>query len=159
VLREKHNDEIKEILSRYPDKRSAVMPVMYLAQREYGHLSDEAMREIAELLDMSISDVYSVAGFYTLFYKEPVGEHVIHVCNDFPCALRGADELLDHVCQRLGIQPGETTADGSITLETAMCVAACDRAPVMQADLEYFENLTTDEVDQILDGLRSGDEG
>lgn len=155
MLREKHNDEIENILGRYPDKRSAVMPVMYLAQREYGHLSDEAIREIADLLNMSVSDVYSVAGFYTLYYKEPVGEHVIHVCNDLPCALRGADEMLDHVCRRLDIRPGETTPDGSITLETAMCVAACDRAPVMQVDLEYFENLATEEVDRILDSLRS----
>jgi NADH-quinone oxidoreductase subunit E len=153
VLREKANDEIERILARYPDKRSAVMPVMYLAQREYGYLSEEAMQEIADLLDMPLSEVYSVAGFYTLFYKEPVGRHVVHVCNDFPCALRGADEMLDHICQRLGIQPGETTPDGAITLETVMCIAACDRAPVMQVDLEYFENLTTEEVDRILEAL------
>ncbi len=153
MLREKANDEIERILARYPDKRSAVMPVMYLAQREYGYLSEEAMQEIADLLDMPLSEVYSVAGFYTLFYKEPVGRHVVHVCNDFPCALRGADEMLDHICQRLGIQPGETTPDGAITLETVMCIAACDRAPVMQVDLEYFENLTTEEVDRILEAL------
>jgi len=158
VLRDKYNDEIEKILTRYPDKRSAVMPVMYLAQREYGHLTDEAMREIAGLLDMPISEVHSVAGFYTLYYKKPVGRHVIHFCNDFPCALRGADEKLDHVCKRLGIRPGETTPDGAITLETVMCVAACDHAPVMQVDLEYHENLTTEEIDEIIETLRK-DEG
>jgi len=153
VLRDNFSNEIEKILARYPDKRSAVMPVMYLAQREYGSLSDEAMREIAELLNMPISEVHSVAGFYTLYYKKPVGRHVIHFCNDFPCALRGADGKLDHVCQRLGIQPGETTPDGAITLETVMCVAACDRAPVMQVDLEYHEDLTTEEIDEILETL------
>jgi len=154
VLRDKHSDEIEKILARYPDKRSAVMPVMYLAQQAYGYLSDEAMLEIAQLLEMPISEVHSVAGFYTLYYKKPVGRHVIHFCNDFPCALRGADAKLDHICKRLGIRPGETTPDGVITLETVMCVAACDRAPVMQVDLDYHENLTTEEIDKIIEALR-----
>jgi NADH-quinone oxidoreductase subunit E len=157
VLRDRSGNEIENILARYPDKRSAVMPMMYLAQREYGCLSDETMREIADLLDMSLSQVHSVASFYTLLYKEPVGRHVIHFCNDFPCSLRGAEEKLDHVCRRLGIQPGETTPDGAITLETVMCVAACDRAPIMQVDLEYFENLTTEEIDRILEELRKNE--
>ena len=154
MLRDKFDSEIEKILARYPDKRSAVMPVMYLAQQAYGYLSNEAMLEIAELLDMPISEVHSVAGFYTLYYKKPVGRHVIHFCNDFPCTLRGSEQKLDHVCKRLGIRPGETTPDGAITLETVMCVAACHRAPVMQVDLEYHENLTTEEIDNILKTLR-----
>jgi NADH-quinone oxidoreductase subunit E len=95
-----------------------------------------------------------VAGFYTLFYKAPVGRYVLHVCNDFPCALRGADEFLDHVCRKLGIQPGETTEDGLFTVEPVMCIGACDRAPVMQVNLEFHENLTEEKVDQLVGRLK-----
>jgi len=98
----------------------------------------------------------SVAGFYSLFYKERVGKHVIHFCNDLPCALRGADELLQKLCDKLGIEPHGTTADGMFTVEPAMCLAACDKAPMMQVDLDYFENLTEEKLDQILSDIRAG---
>ena len=113
------------------------------------------MKEAA-ILDLTTTEVRAVAGFYSLFYKEKVGKFVIHFCNDLPCALRGADEFLQKMCARMGIEPHGTTADGVFTLEPAMCLAACDHAPMMQIGLDYFENLTMEKVDQILADIRSG---
>jgi NADH-quinone oxidoreductase subunit E len=129
-----------------------------VAQREYGHLTDEAIQEVADILDMTPTQVRTVVGFYTLFYTEPIGKHLIQICDDLPCALRGSGELVEHACKKLGIRPGETTEDGLFTLETVVCIAACDRAPVMQVDLEYFENLTAEQFDEIVERLRSESE-
>lgn len=149
--------EVAAHLSKYPTKRSAIIPALHIAQREAGWLTDEAIREVAHLLELEATEVRSVAGFYSLFFKEKVGRHVIHFCNDLPCALRGADAFLQKLCQKLGIEPHGTTADGMFTVEPAMCLAACDRAPLMQIDLDYFENLTEQKVDEILAGIRKGD--
>ncbi|MBI5879799.1 MAG: NADH-quinone oxidoreductase subunit NuoE [Chloroflexi bacterium] len=149
--------EIAAHLSKYPTKRSAIIPALHIAQREIGWLPDEAMVDVAGLLDLQPTEVRAVAGFYSLYFKEKVGRHVIHFCNDLPCALRGADELMQKVCQSLGIEAHGTTADGEFTLEPAMCLAACDKAPMMQVDLDYFENLTEEKVDEILRAIRSGD--
>lgn len=153
-LTENHRAELETIFSHYPDKRSALLPVLYLAQREYGWLSDDVLREVAGVLELEPTEVTSVAGFYTLFYKEPVGKYVLEICNDLPCALRGAEKFVEHACKKLGVQVGETTPDGLFTLKTVMCVAACDRAPVMQVNLEYHENLDEARFDQMVDELR-----
>ena len=158
MLLEKAKDELDSILAKYPNKRSALLPTLYVAQREYGHLTDEAIQEVADILDMTPTQVRTVVGFYTLFYTDPLGKHVIQICDDLPCALRGSGDLVEHACQRLGIRPGETTEDGLFTLETVVCIAACDRAPVMQVDVEYFENLTPERFDEIVDKLRSESE-
>ncbi|MBI2845257.1 MAG: NADH-quinone oxidoreductase subunit NuoE [Chloroflexi bacterium] len=147
--------ELDQILKRYPDKRSAILPTLYLAQRDYGYLTPKAMQEVAELLELDPTEVNTVAAFYTLFYREPVGKFVIQVCEDLPCALCGAEKIVSHLRERLGIEVGETTADGLFTLQTVMCVAGCDRAPVMQVNLKYFEGLTPESVDKILEELRS----
>ena len=149
--------EIAAHLSKYPTKRSAIIPALHIAQREIGWLPDEAMVDVAGLLDLQPTEVRAVAGFYSLYFKEKVGRHVIHFCNDLPCALRGADELMQKVCKSLGIEPHGTTADGEFTLEPAMCLAACDKAPMMQVDLDYFENLTEEKVDEILLAIRKGE--
>jgi NADH-quinone oxidoreductase subunit E len=149
--------EIAAHLTKYPTKRSAIIPALHIAQREAGWLTDDALREVAQLLALEPTEVRSVAGFYSLFYKEKVGRHVIHFCNDLPCALRGADALLQKLCGKLGIEPRGTTADGEFTVEPAMCLAACDKAPLMQIDLDYFENLTEEKVDEILAAIRSGE--
>lgn len=148
--------EIEAHLKKYPTKRSAIIPALYIAQRAHGYLTPEAIRDVAQVLELEPTEVRSVAGFYSLFYKEPVGKHVIHFCNDLPCALRGADEFLKKLCARLGVEPHGTTGDGMFTVEPAMCLAACDRAPLMQVDLDYFENLTEEKLDEILDGFRTG---
>ncbi len=159
-LAKKYPREVKQILSKYPPehKRSAVMPLLYLAQREQGYITKEAMQEIAALLDMSLTDVGAVVGFYTLFHDKQEGRYRMQVCTDLPCALRGADQFMDSLCSHLGIRVGETTADGLITLESVTCLAACDRAPMFQVQspegLEYHENMTVDKTMELIEALR-----
>jgi NADH-quinone oxidoreductase subunit E len=154
TLRDRARHEIEAILARYPTRRSAVLPLCHLAQREYGYMSPEAVREVADILELDPTQVRGLVGFYILLHEEPTGKHVIQICNDLPCALRGADQLVEHVCQQLGVRPGQTTADGMFTLETVMCVAACHRAPVAQIDLEYHENLDPDKFDEVVARLK-----
>lgn len=144
----KYKDEVEGILAKYPAdfRRSAVMPLLYLAQREQGYVSRKAMAEIAEIVGVSTTDVASIAGFYTLYYEEPHGRYHIQVCNDLPCAMRGADRFLVDLCSYLGIQVGETTSDGLFTVEAVKCLAACHRAPMFQVqgdgDIVYHEDQT-----------------
>ena len=161
VLIDKHRDQINHILSKYPDQRSAILPLLYLAQKEYGYCTDEAIREVADLVDVEPTHVRSVVGFYTLFYDHPVGKHIIQVCDDLPCALRGADQFVDHVCQKLNLDPdkvrhgGQTTDDGQFTVETVTCIAGCHHAPLAQIDLDYFENLDEKKFDEIVTRLQN----
>jgi NADH-quinone oxidoreductase subunit E len=154
MLSENYKQALDAVLKKYPSKRSAVIQALYLAQEKNGYLTEEVMREVAGLLDMDPTEVLSIAGFYTLLHEKPVGKYVLHVCNDFPCALRGADEFLDHICKRLGVEPGGTTEDGLFTVEPVMCIGACHRAPVMQVNLEFRENMTTEAVDELLEELK-----
>ena len=153
-LREKYGAEIDSILSRYAQKRSAVLPILYIAQDEYGHLDDAAIREVADILQLPYTDVFEVVGFYTLFYNRPVGKWVLQVCDDVPCCFLGAEEIVAYLEQQLGINVNETTADGMFTLQRVKCLADCDRAPLLQANLEYYRNLTPDKVDALLAELR-----
>jgi NADH-quinone oxidoreductase subunit E len=155
TLRENARDEIDAILSRYPTKRSAVLPLCQLAQKEFGHMSPEAVQEVAEILELDPTEIQGLVGFYTLLREKPTGEYVIEICNDLPCALRGADQFVEHVCQKLGVRPGETTDDALFTVETVMCMAACDKAPVAQINLEYCQNLDPDGFDEIVERLRN----
>ncbi len=158
MLPENYKQVLDAVLQTYPSKRSAVVQALYLAQEEHGYLTEEVMREVAGLLEMDPTEVLSIAGFYTLLHEKPVGRYLLHVCNDFPCALRGADEFLDHVCRRLGVGPGETTEDGLFTVEPVMCIGACHGAPVMQVNLEFHENMTPEVVDELLEKLRASAE-
>ena len=148
TLAEKYVDDIQAVLEKYPAdrKQSAVMPLLYLAQREYGFVTKQAMQEIAEILDMSATEVASIVGFYSLYYDEEGGKYRVQVCTDLPCALRGAEEFLEKFCENLGIQVGETTPDGLVTVEKVMCLAGCDKAPMFQVQtgegLTYYENQT-----------------
>ena len=161
-MQEKYSTEIEKILSKYPPERkqSAVLPLLYMAQQEYGYCTPDAIREVADLTGVTPTEVDAVVGFYTLFYDHPVGKHVVQVCNDLPCALRGSGQFLDHACKKLGVDKhpvehgGATTADGEFTLESVVCLAACDKAPILQIDLEYFERLTPDEFDRLIDAYR-----
>ena len=165
MLADKHHPEIQAILARYPDKRTAILPLLYLAQREYGYCTDEAIREVAGLAGVEPTHVRSVVGFYTLLYDHPVGQHVIQVCDDLPCALRGADQFVDHVCKKLSLDPervrhaGQTTDDGQFTVETVPCIAGCHRAPLAQIDLDYYEHLDEASFDEIVSRLRNGQVG
>ncbi|MDI1475676.1 MULTISPECIES: NADH-quinone oxidoreductase subunit NuoE [unclassified Polyangium] len=148
--REKH---VEEILSRYPNRQAACIPVLHLCQEQNGWISDEVVEWVAARLGLSAAHVKGVVTFYTLFNKEPVGKHQVWVCRTLSCALRGADDILHHCEKRLGIHVGQTTKDGKVTLRTAECLASCGTAPMIQVDKDYYENLTTAEVDRILDRL------
>ena len=165
ILAEKYPQEIENILAKYPpdQKRSAVMPLLYLAQRENGFVSRQAIAEIAEILEISTTDVGSVIGFYTLYYDEPGGKYRLQVCTDLPCALRGAEQFLDQLCENLGIRVGETTPDGVVTVEQVMCLAACDKAPMFQVQsgdgLTYYENQTVKSAVELVERLRRREGG
>ncbi len=160
TLAEKFPKEVKQILARYPAeyKRSAVMPLLYLAQREAGYITKAAMQDIADTLEISVTDVGALIGFYTLYHDKQEGKYRMQVCTDLPCALRGADQFMDSLCANLGIKVGETTPDGLITLEAVTCLAACDKAPMFQiqkADgLEYHENMTVDKTMELIEALK-----
>lgn len=154
MLADKYAVEIDAILAKYPQKRSAVLPLMYLAQEAYGFTSEEAMRDVANVLEMDPTEVMSLAGFYTLFYEEPVGKYVLEICTDLPCALRGAEEFTSMACEKLGIGLDETTEDGMFTIKTVMCLAACDKAPMLQVNLKYEENLDEEKFDALISRLR-----
>ena len=159
-LTEKHGPEVKQILAKYPaqHKRSAVMPLLYLAQREEGYITKEAMQEIADLLEMSLTDVGALTGFYTLFHDKRDGKYRMQVCTDLPCALRGADEFMEELCSNLGIKVGETTSDGLITVEAVTCLAGCDKAPMFQLQsaegIEYHEDMTVDRTLELIQILK-----
>jgi len=160
MLAEKYVDEIAFILNKYPpdQKRSAVMPLLYLAQSEQGYVTRQSFNEIAEILEITPTEVASIVGFYSLYYDKPGGKYRFQVCNDLPCALRGADEFIEKLCENLGIKVGETTPDGLVTLEAVMCLAGCDRAPMFQVQsgegLTYYENQTVESTLQLIDELK-----
>ncbi|OIO90374.1 MAG: hypothetical protein AUK02_01250 [Anaerolineae bacterium CG2_30_58_95] len=160
MLAEKYPEEVKKILAKYPpeQKRSAVMPLLYLAQREGGYVTKEAMADIAKMLEITTTDLASIIGFYTLFHDEKAGKYRMQVCTDLPCALRGADKFLEELCGNLGIQVGETTPDGLVTIEAVMCLAGCDKAPMFQLQsaegIAYHENMTVDRTMELVEALR-----
>lgn len=145
--------ELEDILSRYPNRQAACIPVLHLCQEQVGWISDEVIDFVARRLDLTPAHVKGVVTFYTLFNKQPVGKHTVAVCKTLSCSLRGAESLLRHCEKRLGIQIGETTKDGRITLRAVECLASCGSAPMMQVGKTYYENLTIEEVDRILDRL------
>lgn len=163
-LLEKYPDEIQGILAKYPDdmagKRSAVMPMLYLAQRAYGYITKDAISQVAEICEISTTEVASLIGFYTLFHADSDGKYHIQVCTDLPCALRGAEEFLEKLCNNLGIKVGETTPDGLIKVESVMCIAGCDKAPLFQVQgpegLDYHENQTVESALEVINHLRGG---
>lgn len=164
ALLQKYADEVQAILANYPadkaGKRSAVMPLMYLAQREHGYVTRQAIREVAELCEITLTEVASIIGFYSLYYDKPSGEYHVQVCTDLPCALRGAEQFLEKLCDNLGIKVGETTSDGKIKVESVMCLAGCDKAPMFQVQgaegLEYHENQSVESALELINKLRQG---
>jgi NADH-quinone oxidoreductase subunit E len=155
MLLDMHKAEIETIVERYASKRSAVLPLLYIAQDTYGHLTEAAIREVAAILDLPPTDVFEVVGFYTLFYDRPVGAWMLQVCDDVPCCYLGAEELIDALKLSLGIHEEQTTPDGMFTLQRVKCLAACDRAPMLQANLDYIYDVTPDKVDALLSDLRA----
>jgi NADH-quinone oxidoreductase E subunit len=145
--------KFERALARYPQKRAAIMPTLWMAQKEFGHLSLDALEYVAGLLDLSPAFVASVASFYTMYYKKPMGAHHVQVCTNLSCALVGSDRILACVKERLGIDVGETTADGVFSLDEVECLASCGTGPMMQIDDDYWEDLTPDRTLEILERL------
>lgn len=155
ALRDTFGAQIDTLIGKYAQKRSAVLPLLYLAQDTYGYLTDDAIREVANILQLPPTDVFEVVGFYSLFYSRKVGSWVLQVCDDVPCCFNGAEELVTALEDALGVKAGQTTGDGVFTLERVKCLAACNKAPVLQANLDYVYNVTPDKVDALLRDLRS----
>jgi NADH-quinone oxidoreductase E subunit len=154
MLAEKHKDKIASLIARYAQKRGALLPLLWLAQEEHGHISEEAMREIAGLLDLTPPQVYETVTFYTMYNRRPVGRYHIQVCRSLMCALVGTEILLGWLTTKLGIMTGQTTPDGLFTLSQVECLASCGTGPMMQINDDYFESLTQDKVNRILDDLK-----
>lgn len=156
MSREAEQRELEMALRQYPDRRSAVLDALAIAQRAKNYLDDDDIRWVAEALDMPETEVNAIVGFYSLFRRQPTGKYLIQVCTDLPCALRGAEAFYRRLCERLGLPPeGGTTADGLFTVEEVVCLAACHRAPVAQINLEYYENLTDEAIDAVITRLRA----
>ena len=145
--------KFEQILTRYPNKRAAIMPTLWLAQEEFGWLSTDVLEYVAGLLELSPAFTASVASFYTMYYKQPVGKHHVQVCTNLSCALVGAERIVDCLRKRLGVEVGQTTADGRFTLSVVECLASCGTAPMMQVNDDYWENLTQQSTLDLIDRL------
>ncbi len=153
-FKESAKKELDRMLSRYPSRQAALLPALFLAQREFGWISDEVISYLSQLMELPKARIYGVATFYTMFNKKPVGKYFIQVCRNIACAMMGGDGLLDYLSQKLGIKEGETTPDNKFTLVKVECLGACGEAPMMQINDQYYGNLTKVKVDQILAGLK-----
>ena len=148
--------KVQDIIARYPvgKQKSALLPVLHIAQETYGWLSVETMDYVASLLSLEPIEVYEVATFYSMYNLKPVGKHVFEVCQTGPCMVNGSDDIIDYIKQTLGIKVGETTADGLFTLKTVECLGACGYAPMMQLGKTFREHLTKEKIDQIIADCR-----
>ena len=146
--------KVSEVIGRYPHKQSAVVPVLYLAQEEFGHLSQEAIEYVANLMEIPAARLYGIVSFYTMLNMKPVGRHHIQVCRTLPCALQGAGKIIAFLKERLAVDLGETTPDGKFTFSAVECLASCGTAPVMQINDAYYENLSPEKIEKILGFLK-----
>ncbi len=160
ALLSKYPEEIQKILAKYPPeyKRSAIMPLLHLSQREDGYVTPQSLSDIAEICEVSETEVATIVGFYTLYYDQPLGRYHIQICTDLPCALRGAEKFLNELCARLNVKVGEPSPDGAFVIEAVKCLAACHRAPMFQVqgdgEISYHENQTVETAVQIIEALR-----
>ncbi len=146
--------KINDIISKHETQQSALIPVLREVQDNFGWLSPQSMEEVAVILDLPPTGVQNVATFYTMFFTEPAGKHIVWVCRTLSCALKGAEHIEHHLCEKLNLNTGDTTEDGSITLMEAECLASCGTAPAMLVDDTLYENLTREKVDNIIDSLK-----
>ena len=146
-------EEYERIVAKYPAKRAAIMPVLWLAQREFGYLPPHVQQYVADLMGFPLAGVSGVASFYTMYYKKPIGRHHLQVCTNVSCMLRGSDEIVRTIAGQLGIGLGQTTADGKFTLDEVECLASCGTAPMMQVDDDYHENLTPQSTRELIERL------
>ncbi len=152
---EENLKKIDNVLKKYPTKKAAVMPVLYMAQEQNGWISNEVMKEIARILEITSQDVLGVVTFYTMYYQKPMGKHHIQVCTNVSCMLRGGYELLDKVKEKLGIDIGEITDDLQFSIEEVECMGSCGTAPMIAVNETYYENLNVQKVEEILESLKN----
>jgi NADH-quinone oxidoreductase subunit E len=148
--------KLADLLTKYPTKRAVVLPALWLAQEQEGHLRIESMEHVAKRLEQSAVSVFAVVEFYTMFKTEPMGKHHIQLCRTLSCTMRGCEDLQGLIERKLGIGPGEKTADGTFSFETVECLGSCGTAPMMRMDNRYWENLSVDRLERILDACRQG---
>ncbi|GHO85479.1 NADH-quinone oxidoreductase subunit NuoE [Dictyobacter formicarum] len=153
MISEQAKQRMRDLASRYPVARSAVMPSLHIAQQEEGYITSEGLQAVAEAINLTVDDVESIATFYTMYYQRPQGKKIINVCTSISCYLRNCDALVEHLEQRLGIKRGETTPDGNYTLNTVECIASCSSAPALQVNGEFYENVTRESADALIDAL------
>jgi NADH-quinone oxidoreductase subunit E len=158
-MSEQRRQKAAELVARYPQAQSALIPFLQYCQEQDGYVTEQAMRDAAEMAGTTAAEVRSIASFYSLLFKEPAGKHVVHICRTLSCMLRGADELQAHARRRLGLRNGETSTDGKFTYEEVECLAACDRAPCLQHNLEYHYDVTPAEFDRLLEQWQASDPG
>jgi NADH-quinone oxidoreductase subunit E len=154
MLSEVACQKIQTLITRYPRKRSALIPSLQLAQKEIGYLSADTVCEIARIFELSPNEVNEVVSFYTMLYRKPLGKYVIQVCTNISCLICNAEEVMAHLTRRLGIKPGETSADKKYTLMEVECLGSCGTSPVIQINEDYYEDLTPEKLDRILDNLK-----
>jgi NADH-quinone oxidoreductase subunit E len=150
VFSEETMKKVQDVLSRYPTPQAAALPVLHLAQKEFGFINDQALRAAARVLQISRAKVFGLATYYSMYTTEPVGRHVIYLCDNLACTLLGAESLRDHLEKKLSIRMGETTEDGRFSLRNAECLGACGQAPVMLLNEDFYEGLTEERIDEIL---------
>jgi NADH-quinone oxidoreductase E subunit len=146
-------EEYERILGKYPVKRAAIMPALWLAQREFGHLSSEVEQYVADLMGFPLAWVSGLASFYTMYYRKPIGKYHLQVCTNVSCMLRGSDDILRVIEDRLKVGLGQTTADGKFSLDEVECLASCGTAPMMQVNEDYHENLTPRSTLELIERL------
>jgi NADH-quinone oxidoreductase subunit E len=144
----------EQLRNRYPTSKSLTIPVLWLAQNQFGWISPETMKYVADLLQLPVSHIYGVVTFYTMFNTRPVGKYHLQVCTNISCGLVGGEKICDHLCERLKIRPGQTTPDGMFTLTEVECLGSCGTAPVVQVNEEYAINLTVEKVEQMIQSLK-----
>jgi NADH-quinone oxidoreductase E subunit len=155
ILTEESIKRMREKVSQYPRRKSAILPALTIAYRQVGYLNEDIYREISQAIEVPYVEIAEAASFYTLFPKKPVGKYLIQVCHNISCALLGADSLIEYLEQKLGIKKGETTPDNLFTLISVECLGSCATAPTMQINQDYYENLTREKVDQVIEDLKA----
>lgn len=145
--------EFHKILKRYPTKMAASLPALQIAQRDFGYIADETIEYVAGLLDLTPAELQNTISFYTMFYRKEMGKYIIQVCHTLSCSLLGAATIVDHIENKLGIASGETTPDKKFSLVKVECLGSCGTAPVMRINDDYYENLTVQKIDEIIDNL------
>lgn len=151
---EANEKKLDEIITHYPVKRSAILPALYIAQEEHGHVTDDDIKYLARRLEMRVNEVEEVVTFYTMYSRKPVGRYKLQVCRTLSCMLMGAEQITEHISHKLGCEVGGTTPDGKFTLQEVECLGYCDLAPCLQVNFDYHEKISVESVDQLIDSLK-----